>query len=95
MAPHTLGRRLAEGDKSVKIFGEKHKVKAQVARINGLSAHADQPFLMEYALSVKDRLKGVFLVHGEPRSANVLMEKLGSEGLEGVHFPELGERIDL
>jgi len=95
MAPHTLGRRLAEGEKNVKIFGEKHKVKAQVASINGLSAHADQPFLMEYALSVKDRVKGVFLVHGEPRSANALMEKLGSEGLDGVHFPEMGERIEL
>ena len=95
MAPHTLGRRLAEGEKSVKIFGEKHKVKAQVASINGLSAHADQPFLIEYALAVKDRVKGVFLVHGEPRSANALREKLGSEGLEGVHFPEMGERIEL
>jgi metallo-beta-lactamase family protein len=79
----------------VKIFGEKHKVKAQVASINGLSAHADQPFLMKYALAVKDRVKGVFLVHGEPRSANALMEKLGSEGLDGVHFPEMGERIEL
>ena len=95
MAPHTLGRRLAEGEKRVKIFGEKHKVKAQVSRINGLSAHADQPYLLDYALAVKDRVKAVFLVHGELQSGLALQEKLLESGIQHVHIPELGESVEL
>ncbi len=95
MAPHTLGRRLAEGKKRIKIFGEEHKVRAEVASINGLSAHADQPHLIEYALASKDTLKGVFLVHGEEGPALTLMEKLKQAGLQNVHYPELGESVDI
>ncbi len=95
MAPHTLGRRLAEGKKRIKIFGEEHKVRAEVASVNGLSAHADQPHLIEYALASKDTLKGVFLVHGEEGPALVLMEKLKQAGLSDVHYPELGESVDI
>ena len=95
MAPHTLGRRLSEGKKRIKIFGEEHKVKAEVASINGLSAHADQPHLIEYALASKDTLKGVFLVHGEEGPALALMEKLKQAGLNEVHYPELGESVDI
>ena len=95
MAPHTLGRRLSEGKKRIKIFGEEHKVRAEVASINGLSAHADQPHLIEYALASKDTLKGVFLVHGEEGPALALMEKLKQSGLQDVHYPELGESVDI
>ncbi len=95
MAPHTLGRRLSDGNKRIKIFGEEHKVKAEVASINGLSAHADQPHLIEYALASKDTLKGVFLVHGEEGPALALMEKLKQAGLQDVHYPELGECVDI
>jgi len=95
MAPHTLGRRLSEGKKRIKIFGEEHKVRAEVASINGLSAHADQPHLIEYALASKDTLKGVFLVHGEEGPALALMEKLKQAGLNEVHYPELGESVDI
>ena len=95
MAPHTLGRRLSEGKKRIKIFGEEHKVRAEVASINGLSAHADQPLLIEYALASKDTLKGVFLVHGEEGPALALMEKLKQAGLQDVHYPELGESVDI
>ena len=95
MAPHTLGRRLSEGKKRIKIFGEEHKVRAEVASINGLSAHADQPHLIEYALASKDTLKGVFLVHGEEGPALALMEKLNQAGLNEVHYPELGESVDI
>jgi len=95
MAPHTLGRRLSEGKKRIKIFGEEHKVRAEVASINGLSAHADQPHLIEYALASKDTLKGVFLVHGEEGPALTLMEKLKQAGLQNVHYPELGESVEI
>jgi metallo-beta-lactamase family protein len=95
MAPHTLGRRLLEGQKKVKIFGEKHRVRAEVKNINGLSAHGGQEFLIEYALASRDRLQKIFLVHGEPGPAQKLREKLAEAGFTQVHYPEMGEQVEI
>jgi metallo-beta-lactamase family protein len=95
MAPHTLGRRLLEGKKKVKIFGEKHRVNAEVVVINGLSAHADQEYLLTYALSTRDRVQRIFLVHGEQEPAHVLTEKMADAGLHHVHYPELAEMVEI
>jgi metallo-beta-lactamase family protein len=95
MAPHTLGRRLLEGHKKVKIFGEEHRVRAEVKSINGLSAHGGQEFLIEYALASQDRLQRIFLVHGEPGPAQALREKLSDAGFTQVHYPELGEEVEI
>src|SRR5574339_433178 len=65
-APHTLGRRLAERDKQVRIFGEPYRVNAEVATIGGLSGHAGQDLLIRYAENTRDTVQKVFLVHGEP-----------------------------
>jgi metallo-beta-lactamase family protein len=95
MAPHTLGRRLAEGKERVKIFGETHQVRAEVAAINGLSSHAGQDFLIEYASAVQDQVKSIFLVHGEEKPAMALTEKLHEAGIPNVHYPELGDRVEI
>ncbi len=94
MAPYTLGRRLAEGEKRVSIFGEKHTVKAEVASLDGLSAHGGQPFLLEYAGALRGRVKRIFLVHGEPKPAAALQQKLESQGF-AVSYPEQGDSFDL
>jgi metallo-beta-lactamase family protein len=95
MAPHTLGRRLAEGAKEVRIFGEPHHVNAEVVTINGLSAHADQEFLLLYALASKETLRRIFLVHGEQRAAEALMGKLHEAGFDRVHYASPGESFEL
>ena len=95
MAPHTLGRRLLEGKKTVKIFGEKYRVNAEVAVINGLSAHAGQEYLLTYAMSTRDSLRRLFLVHGEPEPAIALTEKLAEAGLPNVHYPEMDEEVEI
>ncbi len=87
-APHTLGRRLADREERIKIFGKVYKRRAEVATIGGLSAHAGQQLLVEYAAAVKDQVKKVFLVHGEERGALPLMEKLRDIGISEVYFPE-------
>lgn len=94
-APYTLGRRLADRQKQVRIFGESFERKADVATIGGLSAHAGQKFLMEYALGVKGQVKQVFLVHGEPDAAGVLQEKLAEVGMDQVIYPEQTETVEL
>jgi len=94
-APYTLGRRLADREKEVKIFGESYPVRAEIATIGGLSSHAGQTFLLEYALEVKAQVKQVFLVHGEPTPAGMLREKLIEQGMDQVVYPERHELVEL
>ncbi len=88
-APHTLGRRLADREKHVKIFGEPYTVKAEIVTIGGLSAHAGQDLLVKYAAAVRKTARKIFLVHGEEKPASVLMEKLREQGIYDVYYPEL------
>ena len=94
-APHTLGRRLADGDKQVKIFGETYNVRADVVTIPGLSAHAGQDLLIQYAASIKQDVKKVFLVHGESEPAAALTGKLKEQSVREVFYPELHSSIEL
>ncbi len=94
-APYTLGRRLADREKQIKIFGEPYTVKAEVATIGGLSAHAGQDLLVKYATAVKSTVKKVFLVHGEEKSAMALTEKLKEKGMHEVYYPELHSSVEI
>jgi len=94
-APHTLGRRLAEQKKQIKIFGKTYNRRAEVVTINGFSAHAGQQLLLEYAQATRETLKKVFLVHGEPRGAEPLREKLHEAGIQDVEYPEWGDVFDV
>ncbi len=75
-APNTLGRRLVEKQRRVKIFGEDYDLKAQVVTMNGLSAHADRSELIEWAGHLQPAPRQTFLVHGEPDSAFALADGL-------------------
>ena len=94
-APDTLGRRLADRELEVRIFGEAYKRKCDVATIGGLSGHAGQDLLMKYALGVKDSVKQIFLVHGEEKQAMILKDLLKEKNLDQVHYPELHETVEL
>jgi metallo-beta-lactamase family protein len=94
-APYTLGRRLADGEKRVRIYGEEYEVKAEVATIGGLSAHAGQDFLVEYALHIKGSVKQLFLVHGEPGPAEALSEKLVKAGMDKPIYPNWKESVEI
>lgn len=90
----TLGRRLLEGEKRVRIFGEEIVVKARIHEMSSLSAHADREELIAWASSFKPT-PFTLLTHGEPTSAfslaKALKERLGFE----VIVPEMLETIDL
>ncbi len=94
-APDTLGRHLADGDKQVRIFGEPYDVKAEVANIGGLSAHAGQDFLVKYAATLRGRAKKVFLVHGEQEQADALTAKLCDQGMDQIYYPEQYSSVEL
>lgn len=94
-APYTLGRRLAERQSKVRIFGEEVRVRAEIATIGGLSAHAGQTMLLKYAQAANSNgLKQIFLVHGEEGPAAILMGKMKEAGIQPVHFPEYGEVVE-
>jgi metallo-beta-lactamase family protein len=95
-APHTLGRRLLEGNKKIKIYGETFDRHIRVAQARGFSAHAGQDGLADYAMTQNGRVKDVFLVHGEQRGADGLRETLWGRGMGGdIHFPAMGSSVEL
>jgi metallo-beta-lactamase family protein len=94
-SPETLGRKLADREKNVKIMGETYRCRAEIATIGGLSAHAGQDLLVEYAASVKKSAQSIFLVHGEEKGVYPLMEKLKENQIKHIHYPPLHSSVDL
>ncbi len=94
-AQHTLGRRLVEGEREVKIFGEMYPVKANVEVLNGYSAHADADELVTLASPLADQCRHAFLVHGEPDQSEALGSALLAGGFGEVSMPSSGETFDL
>jgi len=92
-AEGTLGRRIKDGAKKVKIFGEDVKVNAQIHVLEGFSGHADKDELIEWLKNFKKKPQKVFLVHGEKDSLNALQDAIQDElGLD-VTAPELGDHF--
>ncbi len=88
-APHTLGRRLADREKEVRIFGETYHRQAQIETINGLSAHAGQARLVDYARSAAGTAREIILVHGEEQAAEALIKKLSAhDEMPPIHYPD-------
>jgi len=90
VAEHTLGRRIVEREETLKIFGEEHKLRAEVVVINAFSAHADRNELLAYAMPLKGRLKRIFVVHGDEDQSEKLAALLGEHGFS-AHVPHPGE----
>ncbi len=95
-APNTLGRRLADREPVVRIFGELFDRRAEVATIGGLSAHAGQDMLVKYAQAAqKGALKQIFLVHGENVQAGALREKIHNLNIAPVSYPDLYDCVEI
>jgi metallo-beta-lactamase family protein len=91
-AVHTLGRRLQNGDKTVRIFGDEFAVKAEVESLHSFSAHADRTELLRYVRGARPRQ--VFLVHGEQDQRESFGTLLRDELHLDVHLPVNGEVVD-
>ena len=95
-APGTLGYKIVNGAKNVKIFGEEIAVNARIEYIEGYSGHADQEWLMNFVYSFREkRPQNIFLVHGEPESQEVLKQKIETDIKIPVFIPEYGETYEL
>lgn len=90
-AAGTRGRRLAAGEKEVKIHGQMVPVQASVESISGFSAHADADDLERWIASMPKPPGTIHLVHGEPGAQEALAERLSRNSSAAVRIPEHGE----
>jgi len=100
MAEHTLGRRLVESsniaNSTVKIYGDEYKVRAKIKILNSFSAHADKNELRRYLGKFdRNKLKKLFIVHGEPDQQEILREDLIKTGIRKIETPYRGQEFEI
>ncbi|MCX6206836.1 MAG: MBL fold metallo-hydrolase [Bacteroidetes bacterium] len=90
--PRSLGGRLMNGDKVVRIFGEEFDVVAEIASMKSMSAHGDYEDLCQF-ISCQDtqQVKTLFLVHGEYDVQKDFAKRLERKGFKDVEIPDLHE----
>ncbi|HWZ36125.1 MAG TPA: MBL fold metallo-hydrolase, partial [Mucilaginibacter sp.] len=94
--PHSLGGRLMNGEKVVHIFGDEYEVKAEVRSIKSMSAHGDYEDLLHF-LECQDpnKVKKLFLVHGEYEVQQHFAQTLKDHGYHNVEIPYQHQKIEL
>ncbi|NLZ46456.1 MAG: MBL fold metallo-hydrolase [Clostridiales bacterium] len=93
-AANTLGRRLLDGAKAVKLFGEEVVVKAEIKNLYGMSGHADLDGLINWIKNIKNP-KQVFVVHGESSTADTFTKMLNEEYDINAYAPYSGTEYDV
>ncbi|MGA2131457.1 MAG: MBL fold metallo-hydrolase [Bryobacteraceae bacterium] len=94
-AHDTLGRKLVEKIREVKVFGEPVTVRAEISSLDELSGHADQGELIAWLKPLAPHLKKVFLVHGEPEQSKTLAGVIRSQYGVDVSVPSPGDSFVL
>jgi metallo-beta-lactamase family protein len=94
-AVNTLGRKLKDGLKMVRIFGIPEQVRAEVLSLDELSGHADSAELIQWMKPSCPSLRQVFLVHGEEAERSALADEIARACGKSVTRPTPGESIDL
>jgi metallo-beta-lactamase family protein len=95
--PTSLGARLQEdGLKEISIFGEIHKVKADIAKIETFSGQADYSEMLDFIdCQDKTKMKQIFLVHGEKNAQIFFKKKLMRAGFKNVIIPQKGTEYEI
>lgn len=91
----TPGRALTEGAESIRLFGEPIQVNARIMKLPGISGHADNKGLMQWASAFENRPEKVFVTHGEDRVADLFAERLNKELNYDATAPFSGTVYDL
>jgi metallo-beta-lactamase family protein len=98
-AEHTLGRRILENRKEkvqeIRVHGRPMTLRAQVFKMNGLSAHADRPGLEAFIRAHARTLKNAFVVHGEPDAAESLATWIRETTMARTLVPGLGQEVGI
>ena len=91
----TLGRRLVDGARSVKIFGEEVPVRADLHTLGGLSAHADQKALLGWLGGFRKPPETCFVVHGEAATAAIFRDRIAADLGWNAVVPGYRERVEI
>lgn len=91
----TRGRRILDGEGEVKIFGEMVPVRARVAQITSLSAHADADELTIWLSRAATAPRRVFVTHGEPAAAQAFAARVANRLGWSCHVAELEQSVEL
>ena len=91
----TLGRRIVDGEKEVRILGKQYPVKANIVRIHGFSAHADKNELLQWLSGLKKPPRKIFVVHGEAESAKSFAEYVTQKTNWPVMVPAYQDEVVL
>lgn len=91
-AQGTLGRLLVDGKKEIRMFGDEFKVRARIETIGGLSAHAGQTALIEWASNFENSPR-MMLVHGEAKALEALSQKLWLDKKIRSQIPSRGSSV--
>ena len=95
-SPKTLGGQLLAGTKEIELFNETCKVYAEIDKIDGMSAHGDVDDLIQFVSNQNiEKVKGIFLVHGEPAVQNTFAERLSLKGFKRIECPSRHESFEL
>lgn len=94
-AKGTRGRALLDGEPEIKIMGKFYQVKAEIARLENMSGHADQEELLNWIAGFKYKPKKVILIHGEKEAGQALAEKINEKFGIAVALPELNDIIEI
>jgi metallo-beta-lactamase family protein len=87
-AQHTLARKIMDGAKHVKILGEDHEIRCKIHTMDNFSAHGDRHDILSYIrTTTPEKLKNIFLVHGEQDQSNSLIDAIRSQGYQNVQYP--------
>jgi metallo-beta-lactamase family protein len=94
--PSTLGAKIMRGDEEVSIFGHRHKVRAELRRIESLSGHGDYNEMMRYiGCQEQKKLKTLFLVHGESETQEHFRDTLAAAGWRNIQIPDFRDTVEL
>ena len=91
----TLGRIIVEGVDEVKLFGEPIQVRAKIAKLTGLSGHADKNGLIAWLQGFEKKPERVFIVHGEDTVCSAFAQCLHHEYGYETYAPYSGTEFDL
>lgn len=93
--PGTLGNKLLNGVKEVKLFGETVQVRAEIVNLPGISGHGDQAHLTDWVKSMPETPKQIFVVHGQDQVTDGFAEHLQREIGCAATAPYSGDAYDL
>jgi metallo-beta-lactamase family protein len=94
-AEGTLGRLLLDGEKEIRLFGQKYKVRARIEKIEGFSSHADQDGLLKWLSDIRIPPQCVYVTHGEEKAATNFAKMLSEKTNWNTYVPRYKDVVKL